>query len=236
MFRSAAFSFGSRVVGVVLSGALDDGTSGLWTIKQSGGVSVVQEPNNARFESMPLSALENVQIDHTLPAAEIGPLLGALAAKGLSADGAKDEMLHTRLRVEMDIASEGGAFQKGIMDVGELTPFTCPECHGVLVKLKEGNMTRYRCHTGHAYTDSALLEDVMESTGAMLWQVMRSMEEAVMLLQHIGRHVTEKNGNHRAEIFFAKARDLDERSKAFHDAVLSHESLSTEKLAGSSQD
>jgi two-component system chemotaxis response regulator CheB len=234
LFRSAAHSFGPNVVGVVLSGALDDGTSGLWTIKRLGGISVVQQPNNARFESMPLSAVEQVKVDYTLPAGDIGPLLGRLVAAAVTAQGAGDAPLRNRVRMEMEIAAEGAAFQKGIMDLGELTPFTCPECHGVLVRLKDGNMARYRCHTGHAYSDSALLADVMETTGEMLWQVMRSMEEAVMLLDHLGRHMAEDGANQRAEIFRAKARDLETRSRIFHDAVLRHESLSTEKLVGSS--
>jgi two-component system chemotaxis response regulator CheB len=234
LFRSAAYSLGSNVVGVVLSGALDDGTSGLWTIKRLGGISVVQQPNNARFESMPLTALEQVRVDYTLPAGEIGPLLGRLAATAARARSAEDSALRERVRIEMEIAAEGAAFQKGIMDLGELTQFTCPECHGVLVRLKEDKMTRYRCHTGHAYSDSSLLEDVMETTGEMLWQVMRSMEEAVMLLQHLGRHMKEEGAEQRAEVFQAKARELEARSRVLHDAVLHHESLSTEKLVGSS--
>jgi two-component system chemotaxis response regulator CheB len=235
LFRSAAYVFGSKVVGVVLSGALDDGTSGLWSIKRMGGISVVQQPNNARFESMPLSALQYVPIDYTLPAAEIGPLLGRLDAKSLAARATEDAALHDRLRLEREIAAEGGAFQKGIMNLGVLTPFTCPECHGVLVKLKDGEITRYRCHTGHAYSDSALLEDVMESTGEMLWQVVRSMEEAAMLLEHIGRQLMDEGAAQRADVFLAKARELETRSRAFHDTVLSHESLSTEKLVGTSK-
>jgi two-component system chemotaxis response regulator CheB len=230
LFRSVAYSFGSRAIGVVLSGALDDGTSGLWNIKRLGGISVVQQPNNARFESMPLSALEQVDIDYTLAAAEIGPLLGRLAMTEREPLKKQDTALLKRLRLEVDIASEGGAFQKGIMDWGELTPFTCPECHGVLVKLKDGSMSRYRCHTGHAYSDSALLEDVMASTSELLWQVMRSMEEAVMLLEHIGQHMIEEGATERAEAFNAKARELEARSKELKDDVLTLESLSTEKL------
>jgi len=230
LFRSVAYSFGAKVVGVVLSGALDDGTSGLWSIKRMGGVSIVQEPNNARYESMPLSALEQVEIDHTLPAAEIGPLLGKIASTRHVRHALKNKALRDRLHMEMKIAAEGGAFQKGIMDIGELTPFTCPECHGVVVKLKDGNITRYRCHTGHGYSDSALLEGVMESTGELLWQVMRSLEEAAMLLEHIGGHMAEEGAGQRAETICAKAKEIETRSRTFRDAVLSHETLSTEKL------
>jgi len=128
------------------------------------------------------------------------------------------------------IAAEGGAFQKGIMKFGDLTPFTCPECHGALVRIAEGAMSRFRCHTGHAYTDSALLEGVMESTGEMLWQVMRSLEEAVMVLEHMGEHLAAAGAVDRAAVFSNKARELEKRSQTYRNDIFRHESLSGDNL------
>src|SRR3954447_215104 len=128
LFRSAAYNYRADAIGVVLSGALDDGTSGLWTIKRLGGIAIVQQPNDARFESMPLNALEQVNVDYTIPASEIGPLLVRLVAADRSKAPAERE-LRRRVGIDLAIAAEGGAFEKGIMDMGELTPFTCPECH-----------------------------------------------------------------------------------------------------------
>jgi two-component system chemotaxis response regulator CheB len=231
LFRSAAYTFGTRAIGVVLSGALDDGTSGLWSIKRLGGIAIVQEPNQARFESMPRSALEHVAVDYTLPSTEIGALLGRLVTVPHTPDVVMESELRQRMETEVKIAAEGGAFQKGVMRLGELTPFTCPECHGVLVRIAEGKMSRFRCHTGHAYTDSSLLEAVMESTGEMLWQVIRSFEESTMLLSHMGQHLQKAGDAVRAAVFIEKARQLEERSDTFHAAVLNHESLSGDNLA-----
>lgn len=231
LFRSVAYSHGPRAIGIVLSGALDDGTSGLWTIKRLGGIAVVQQPSDARFESMPLSALEQVQIDHMLSAAAIGQLLPELTNAPAPADMRSDSDLTKRVRLELAIAADGNAFDKGIMEVGKLTPFTCPECHGVLVALREHKMTRYRCHTGHGYSDSALLEAVMQSTGEMLWQVMRSYEEGVMLIRHMAQHAEASGDDRRNKIFCEKADDLQARSKILHDLVQQHESLSGDNLA-----
>jgi two-component system, chemotaxis family, protein-glutamate methylesterase/glutaminase len=230
LFRSAAYSHGSRAIGVVLSGALDDGTSGLWSIKRLGGTTIVQTPSNARFESMPRSALEYVDVDYNVGSSEIGSLIGRLAAEPPAA-ARKASKIKARIRKEVEIAAENGAFQKGIMEIGPLTPFTCPECHGALIRIHEGRMSRFRCHTGHAYTDNSLLEAVMESTGEMLWQVMRSLEEGVLLLRNMGEHLKKAGGRNRAKLFFTKARELEARSKTFHDEVLRHESLSGDNLA-----
>ena len=127
---------------------------------------------------MPRSALEYVVPDHLLPAREIGGMLAGLVKTPREPGVEVEPGIRHLMEKEMHIAANGGAFQKGIMEIGKLTPFTCPECHGALVKLGEGKMSRFRCHTGHAYTDSALLEGVMQTTGAMLWQVIRSLEEA----------------------------------------------------------
>jgi two-component system chemotaxis response regulator CheB len=209
LFRSAAYVLGPRAIGVVLSGALDDGTSGLWSIKRLGGIAMVQRPNQARFESMPRNALDYVEIDYNLPSTEIGTLLGRLAVEPAGREDAVECNTKEHMAKEAHIAAENGAFQKGIMELGIPTPFTCPECHGALVKIAEGKMSRFRCHTGHAYTDNALLEAVMESTGQMLWQVIRSLEEGVMLLNHMGQHLQEGEDHGRAETFFAKAHELE---------------------------
>lgn len=230
LFRSAAYSYRERVIGVVLSGALDDGTSGLWSIKRLGGVAIVQEPSDAMFLSMPKNALAFVDVDHRLPARAIGELLVSLVGGTAGETVPAERETQTGMGKEVEIAADDGAFQKGIMELGELTPFTCPECHGVLVKIAEGKMSRFRCHTGHAYTDSALLEAVMESTGEMLWQVMRSLEEAVMVLDHMARDLEGAGDPDRAKPFFAKARELEKRSRTFHEGVLRHESLSGDNL------
>jgi two-component system chemotaxis response regulator CheB len=230
LFRSAASAHVPGAIGVILSGALDDGTSGLWSIKRCGGVAVVQQPSQAQVATMPRSTLAYVAVDHVLPAVETGAVLGRLVQQLLAPSGAVDAALTTRLATEIQIAAENGAFQKGVMTRGPLTPFTCPECHGILVQIAEDKLARLRCHTGHAYSDSALLAAVMEAAGDLVWQVMRGFEEAVMLLTHMGEHMQAAGEVVRAETFFAKARELEQRLRAFHGAALQHESLSGENL------
>jgi two-component system, chemotaxis family, protein-glutamate methylesterase/glutaminase len=230
LFRSVAYTYRSQAVGVVLSGLLDDGTSGLWTIKRLGGIAIVQQPNDAKFESMPLSALEQVKVDHLAGSGQIGPLLEEIVNEKLEITS-PDPVLLKRVKTELQIAAEANAFQKGIMDFGQFTAFTCPECHGVLVRLMEDKMTRYRCHTGHGYSDSALLEAVMESTGELLWQVMRAFEEAAMVVGHMAEYAASLGDNPRAKALKAKAEELEQRSKPLHDAVLRHEALSGDNAA-----
>lgn len=230
LFRSAAYTYGTGAMGVVLSGALDDGTSGLWSISRLGGVSVVQVPDQARFDSMPRNALEYVDATYQVPSQEIGALIGRVVRQPPASEAVEVEGVKQRMGVEIEIAGEDGAFQKGVMRMGELTPYTCPACHGVLVKIAEGNMSRFRCHTGHAYTDNALLEAVMDTVGGVLWQVIRSLEESVMLLNHMGKNLKEAGDSDRADIFFAKAHSLEKRSATFHSDVLEHEALSGDNL------
>ena len=72
LFRSAALQYGSRVIGVVLTGMLDDGSAGLRAIKDCGGTAVVQDPADAEAPSMPKSALACVEADHVVPLAALG--------------------------------------------------------------------------------------------------------------------------------------------------------------------
>lgn len=150
LFRSAAYVFGPRVIGIVLSGMLDDGTAGAWTIKERGGMVLVQSPEDAEHPPMPESALKYVAVDYTLPVADMPAFLAQLTRRPIAtaADAAPAEAL----RIETRIALEGNALREGIMELEAISPNTCPECHGVLVKIKEGPIVRYRCHTGHAFS------------------------------------------------------------------------------------
>jgi len=157
LFRSAAYTYGPRVIGVVLTGYLDDGTSGLWSVQRMGGLTVVQDPRDAEQPSMPTNALEFVTADYLVPLAELGALLVRLTTELAPAKPKLPADQLDLLRIELTIAKQGGGFELGIIDRGKLTPFTCPDCHGALTQLIEGKLIRYRCHTGHAYTVSATL-------------------------------------------------------------------------------
>ena len=138
LFRSAAYVYGSRTVGIVLSGALDDGTAGLWTIKDRGGLAIVQDPDEALFPSMPRSAMQHVTVDHVVPAAELAALLLGLL-KAPTPAGA-DTAVSRELDVVNHIAKGDSALEAGVMEIGPATPYTCPDCSGVLLRLSEGGV------------------------------------------------------------------------------------------------
>src|SRR5438270_4070057 len=126
LFRTAAHTFGPRTIGVVLSGALDDGTAGLVAIKQQGGLAMVQDPNDALVEQMPRSALENVEIDHVLPVGEIGRLLPTLVCEHVNEEAPRSPLLAAESALDLQGTTEG------YIKVGDPSPLACPSCGGVL--------------------------------------------------------------------------------------------------------
>jgi two-component system chemotaxis response regulator CheB len=219
LFRSAAFSYRQRVIGVVLSGGLDDGTSGLWTVKHFGGVAVVQDPNEAEAPSMPENAIHQVAVDHVVRVEQMAELLTRLSSETVDTSEIvmKDEK---RVETEVSIAKEDNAFESGIMELGELSPYTCPDCHGTLIKLRDGRRLRFRCHTGHAFSADALLEALTENIETSIWSAVRGIEEGIMLLDHMGRHLSEEKRSDLALLYFQKAREARERASVLRGTLM----------------
>ncbi|UOQ72703.1 hypothetical protein MUN79_01525 [Hymenobacter cellulosilyticus] len=211
---------------MVLTGYLDDGTSGLWCIQRLGGVTVVQDPDDADSPAMPTNALEFVQADHIVPLAELGALLVRLTAEPAAARPKVPKVYNELLGIEVSIAKNASAFEMGIIDQGQLTAFTCPDCHGALTQLIEGKIIRFRCHTGHAYTISALLSEVSESVESLLYQSMRGLEESKMLLQHLGEHFAKDGQPSVADVFMSKAAHTEKQARALRKSIFRHQAFS----------
>lgn len=228
LFRSAAYFYGPQVIGVVLSGMLDDGTAGLWTIKDRGGLALVQDLEDAQFPSMPDSALRHVAVDHQVPAGDLGPLLGWLVREPLPDLPATPTP--SALEIETCIAMEDNALERGIFQLGELSPFTCPECHGVMVQLREGSLLRFRCHTGHAFSASTLLSELTASIEESLWSTMRGIEESGMLLQHMAQHLADIGDVATAARFEAKSQQVHQRAQLMKQLAMQYEPLSEDRV------
>ena len=228
LFRSAALAFGPRVIGVVLSGGLDDGTAGLRGIKMCGGTTVVQDPGDALVSSMPRSALLNVSIDHCVAAHELGPLLEALARTKIADQPVGDDKMTEKLKLEVEMAKGQGMVP--VTALGEPSVFTCPECHGVLSRLQDENIVRYRCHTGHAYSVDALMASLTEKVEDYLYNAIRGIDETIFLLNHLGDHYAESNQPKLASLYFKKAKEAERRAAVVRRAVLAHEQLSSDTI------
>jgi two-component system chemotaxis response regulator CheB len=216
LFRSAAVAFGPRVVGVVLSGTLDDGTAGLEAIKACGGIAVVQLPEEAAHPDMPANALEAVAVDHCLPVAEIARLLGRLAS-----DGAPPEVappVPERLKLE----SEFALLTRNINDmegIGPLAGYVCPACNGPLWKVEGGHVLRFRCHVGHAFSAETLLAEQGLAVERALVTALRLLEERA----RAGRQLARRGLSGRstdAHGFQARARELDETAAVLRRLVV----------------
>ncbi len=199
LFRSAAVRLGAGVIGILLTGYLDDGTSGMKAIKRCGGICIVQDPEEADYPAMPKNALNNVKVDHCLPISEMGALLYKLIPQKLN----KSKPVPNDVIIETKIAERVLSDLSSVNKVGHQVPFNCPGCGGVLWKVEKDSNSRYRCHTGHAYTSAALLAEQTNKIEETMWTALRMFEERKNLLTTMAQEkkgVGSKSAEERARV------------------------------------
>jgi two-component system chemotaxis response regulator CheB len=208
LFRSAARAFRSRVVGVVLTGALDDGTAGLAAIKRAGGVAIVQDPEEAAAPSMPRSAIAVVNVDHVVPLKEVAPLLAALAREEARAGASSPGNIPA---MEPDLGAENIALREDDRP-GHLAVFTCPECNGNLWEHEENGLLRFRCRVGHVYSPDSMLAAQTDSVDRALWVALRALEERAALTRRMAIQARQRNHHWVASAFEERANDAADQA------------------------
>ena len=214
LFRTAARAYGPRVVGVILTGMLDDGTAGLLAIKRRGGVALVQDPYEALFPSMPQSALRYVVVDAVVPLAEIGPALVRLAytppgteAVLASAPSHEPEVAPQSLPPDLRAHVQANV------------PLTCPECGGVLTESYDGELLRFHCLAGHSYSRESLVEQQSQALDYSLWSAYNALSERVLLAHRLmddAATLGDKVSRRRFEALANQAQhQRDQISRAF---------------------
>lgn len=226
LFRTAARYYGSRVVGVVLSGNLDDGTAGLLAIKQQGGVAIVQDPEEALYDGMPRSAIENVQVDRILRVSEIAAVLTRLAGEPVEEDTKPD---NSELEIESDMAELDMDAMHSSDRPGKVSAYSCPECGGVLWELEEGKLLRFRCRVGHAFSPQTLLENQSEVLEEALWSALRGLKEREVLTHRLAQRARQQSQNHTADRFEAQAEAAKRHAEAIRRLLLNAEIDHTEE-------
>jgi len=204
LFRSASYAYGNQVIGVVLSGNLDDGSASVLAIKNRGGMAIAQDPDEALAPSMPASAIEAIALDFVLPAEQIGPKLVALAP--------------IESTEEVRTISMGEGNMSGNMSATGQT-YACPECGGVLEEAKEGGMLRFRCRVGHMYSPESLLADQTEAVEKALWAAIRSMEEQAEFSDRLADTSQQKKRPRLAHRFTEKALASRENATILRDLL-----------------
>ncbi len=216
LFRSAAISYGPRAIGVVLSGYLNDGASGIAAIKQCGGTTVVQNPADAKADDMPLSAIEATQIDYRGPTDELAAMLSQLAreAPGPAAPVPRE------LRLEVDIALGRPCDTPIMAQIADVRALSCPACGGVLSEIRNSRPVRYRCQVGHGYTAQVLDAQQEQPADEALRVALRIIEERLTLLHRMAR---EDRDNHRlksAAMYEDRVAEYERSTSVIRQALL----------------
>ena len=198
LFRTAARTGGPRVVAVVLSGALDDGTAGMIAVRERGGVGVAQDPEDAIYASMPTHAIEVASADHVAPVAKMGSLLVDLVTEEIAAAAPAVSELMDR---EAAMAEFDAAELTDEDRPGTPSGFGCPSCHGALFAITEGGMERYRCRVGHAWSPEALAAEQSEALEGALWMALRGLEERAALSLRMRQRAEQRGHTHTAQTF-----------------------------------
>lgn len=206
LFRTAAATYGNLVIGVVLSGALDDGAAGLALIGRAGGTTVVQDPDDAVYGSMPRAAMERTDVDHVVPVRELPRLLSELV------DGGAPTVL-------VPMPTMSGATVEIDQD-DPATGLICPECGGALWEVDEAGVTRFRCRIGHAFSEDTLLDEQGVLLESALWASLRVLEERVDLLRRMAARAEASGLARSAATFLSQARDAERQAEIIRAGVL----------------
>lgn len=211
-FRSAAVSYGRRVIGVVLTGLLDDGTAGLMVIRAHGGHAIVEDPRSALFPAMPQNALERVPDADVAPLAQIPVLLEKLIAEQLEPaqpSNSSDPLAESETRLsEIQMAE-----MQSEAHPGKPSEFACPECGGVLWEIEHDGMLRFRCRVGHAFTAQHLDAEQRQAIETALWSALRALEESVSLYRRMAERTCDSNHPQSHNVFRQRAENAQENAK-----------------------
>ncbi len=223
LFRSAARAFGPRVVGVILSGTLDDGTAGLIEVKACGGLALVQEPEEASYPGMAQSALRNILVDHVAPARELGVILDRLAREELSSpklDLPEAGFDPAGTSSAQDPAVAGTASLRRPEKLGRPSGMVCPDCGGVLFESEQGDFLHFRCHVGHAYSEEAVFASQSRALEGALWSALRALEEKADLSRRLAERSGRRGLPRAAAQFEAAAREAEHGSGVLRQILL----------------
>jgi two-component system, chemotaxis family, protein-glutamate methylesterase/glutaminase len=214
LFRSAAEAYGGRVVGMVLSGVLDDGTHGLLAISRRGGITAAQAPEDALYASMPQSAIDNVPVDVVAPAPELGAMIPRLVGQTRTPSLPHDVRID-----EVEAALHRGTLE---MD-GRPSRFTCPDCGGSLWDVGEEEPGKFRCRVGHSWTTLGLLERQAGTLEAALWTALRALSERADLARRMRDDAGARHHEHGRKLFQRQLEEYEAKAETLRDVLASPE-------------
>ncbi len=205
LFRSAAAAYSTRVIGVILTGSLDDGTTGMLAIKRSGGTCIVQDPNEAEYPAMPLSVLNNMEVDYCIPLNQMGETIFEITQMNPEEITAPRDVI-----IESEIAERVVVDYENVKQLGEKSIYACPDCGGGLwnISKENGKPDRYRCHIGHSYSEKDLVVKQGEILESTLWTALRIMEERRNLLKKMEDDNNNKGLSIMATSYREKGTDI----------------------------
>jgi two-component system chemotaxis response regulator CheB len=203
LFRSAAKAYGARVTGVILSGVLDDGAAGLFAVARAGGAALVQSPGDAMYPAMPCAALELVDSAFVGTATELALEIESLAGREPPPPAPAAVPLGTLREARLELEVERGSTDAP--QDGAPSGLTCPHCLGALWEIRDGAQPRYRCRTGHAFTQEALFVEQAEYVERALWAALRALEEKAAMLRRMSSRANDRGAHGTAARFGRKA-------------------------------
>jgi two-component system, chemotaxis family, protein-glutamate methylesterase/glutaminase len=206
LFRSAAVAHGEKTIGIILTGFLNDGTVGMQAIKTCGGFCIVQDPNEAEYPDMPLSVLENMEVDAAIPLREMRDVIISRIETAEIKGIAPPE----KIVAESKLSEKNATSIAGVSELGEKTVYACPDCGGGLWEIENGRLKHYRCHIGHDYTERDLLIKQSEISEQTLWAAVRMMEERKLLLGKIARTSKERGLDRLSNGHLDQLKNLDD--------------------------
>jgi two-component system, chemotaxis family, protein-glutamate methylesterase/glutaminase len=215
LFRSAALCCGARAIGAVLTGSLGDGAAGLMALKQAGGITVVQDPSDAAFPEMPATALTRSNPDHVVGLAGMPALFEKLVRQPAGQPGRLPE----GIKYEVNVARNGHGSMSEMDRIGRRSVFACPDCHGVMWEIDEGELVRYRCHVGHAYSAEIMSLAIDENLTRALGSALRALDERIAVAEKLQRQASDAGRSRIAESWARKAREYEHEAKVIRDSV-----------------
>jgi two-component system chemotaxis response regulator CheB len=222
LFRSAAIAHKAKVIGVILTGGLDDGVIGLQAIKAHGGVAIVQDPREAEAPSMPQSALDYVEVAYCLGLKDIAVKLDWLVrqppAQAIDYDDNRQNQI-SAMENQFALRNTLHSSEENLDRLGTRSTQTCPECGGTLWEFADTVPTRFRCHTGHAFTTRSLLQVRSQLSEEALWSAVRALHEKHMLLKRTAAEARRRGADAAAREHEAAAKLAEQHADALRNAI-----------------